>query len=92
MNRYVLDASEPPRVGRLSLEIDDDNVFEDSPTAIVITIEGRPHDNAQVAVDIGPVYVVLDGVRADAVVAVTITEAEAIHAALGEMIAEVRES
>lgn len=86
---YELDLTDGSRTGRLTLELDRTNVFQDSPTAVVLSIYGVPFgvDDEQ-AVTCGSMRFSIDIPDADAVVSLKIQEAAAIHAALGDLLYE----
>jgi hypothetical protein len=69
------------------------DVFEDSPTAVVLRVLGVPYgaDNGQ-AVTCGPMQFSIDIPEADAIVSLRVQEAAELHAALGALLEEAKAS
>jgi hypothetical protein len=86
---YELDLTDGARTGRLTLELDRSNVFEDSPTAIVLTLYGVPYGaDEEQAVTCGPLRFSIDIPDADAVTSLRLSEAAAVRDALSRLLDE----
>jgi hypothetical protein len=85
---YALELDDETRRFAVRLELDRENVFEDSPVGVVLTIEGKPTaqgDQLQ-AVTCGPMQFAVDIPIADAVVTLKLAEAETIRDALTRLL------
>lgn len=87
---FRLDIDEDARRMSVLAELDRTNVFEDSPTAVVLTIEGKPTlaGDEQQAVTCGPIMISIDIPDADAVAVLKLSEAAALRDALTELLKE----
>jgi hypothetical protein len=82
---------EPSIRGFVRIELDDTNVFEDSPTAVILEVGGDGEEQLAdfgQTINCGGVELTVSAIHADARICLRISEAQQLHAELGKLLQE----